>query len=159
MQNSNVNRGDCSTSETVKNSALGLFGDGFSIEQDYIKNLSPTCLAYVGDGVYELYTRVFFARCGKMKLKNLHEAVVSFVSCHGQTEAYGLISDLLTEEEQDLFRRGRNSKSSVPRNADVYEYRCATGLECLLGYLFLSGSYSRLGRIMSVILSGGVNID
>lgn len=146
-------------SSRAEDSRQDFFGSSFNLEQDYIKKLSPTCLAYVGDSVYELYTRVFFAGCGKMKLKNMHNAVVSFVSCRGQTKAYELICSLLSEDEADLFRRGRNTKSSVPRNADVYEYRCATGLECLLGYLFLSRNYLRLNQIMQLILSSSKNVE
>lgn len=124
-----------------------------NLEKSYINSLSPSCLAYVGDSVYELYTRSFFVCNSKMKINRLHDAVVSFVSCRGQTQAYKAISDFLSDDEKDLFRRGRNAKSSVPRNADVYEYRTATGLECLLGYLFLSRDYCRLGKIMDLILN------
>ena len=102
--------------------------------------LNPLQLAYVGDAVYELFVRTRLSEQGE-RMKNLHRMAVSRVNADAQSSALDRISDLLTETEQDVVRRGRNAHAhhSAPKNAAKGAYPQATGLEALLGYLFLSG--------------------
>ena len=79
----------------------------------------------------------------------LHKEAIKFVCAHGQSEAMGNIESSLSEEETAAYKRGRNTKSyTVPKNADVGEYRRATGFEALLGWLYVGGRESRLAEVM-----------
>lgn len=83
-----------------------------------------------------------------------HVLAIGYVSAHAQAAAFRRMETLLNEDELYIYRRGRNTKpTTVPRNADVQEYRCATGLEAVVGYLFLSGQYERLSQLMERVLA------
>lgn len=112
--------------------------------------LSPLVLAYVGDAVYELYIRTKLAALSP-KVHELHGAAVKYVQAAGQAAILHEWEPILTEEEKDVVRRGRNAKGGVPRHADALEYRYSTGFEALLGYLFLSGQKQRLKELMDRI--------
>jgi len=113
---------------------------------------SPLVLAYVGDAVYELYVREMLVSKGNMPVDKLHKAATNYVKASAQCESYKKIEDKLTENEIFVFKRGRNAKSAVPKNAEMSDYRTATGLEALIGYIYLSGEKQRLDDIMSLIL-------
>ncbi|WP_218915180.1 Mini-ribonuclease 3 [Caldanaerobius polysaccharolyticus] len=107
--------------------------------------MPPLALAYIGDCVYELYVREKLLSSGITSVRQLHDKAISYVNAKGQAERLKKIMDLLTEEERDIIKRGRNAKSAtVPKNANVLDYRYATGLEALIGYLYLSGNVNRL---------------
>lgn len=111
--------------------------------------MSPLALAYVGDAVYELYVRVLLVAQGSNKMKDLHRQAVSFVKAGTQAAFLKELEPMLTEEELEVVRWGRNAKSGhVPKSADVLEYRHSTGFETLIGYLYLKGNQERLRQIL-----------
>ena len=110
---------------------------------------SPLALAFIGDAVYETFIRTKILLKANTSAHKLHKAAVSYVRASAQSDAIKELAPLLTTEEEDIFKRGRNAHSaSVPKNADVTEYRAATGFEALLGYLHLSGQTQRLDFLM-----------
>ena len=113
---------------------------------------SPLALAYIGDGVYELYVRNRVIKENPdMPAYKLHKETVKYVKAHAQSNSIHAICDILAEDETAVFKRGRNAKSpTVPKNADLTEYRHATGFEALLGYLYLSQKSDRLDEIMKL---------
>jgi len=113
---------------------------------------SPLVLAYIGDVVYELYVRTKLVAEGNMPVDKLHKKATTIVKASAQCASFMLIEDKLTEKEIAIFKRGRNAKSGVPKNADMAQYRIATGLEALIGYIYLSGNEARLVEIMNLIL-------
>lgn len=113
--------------------------------------LSPLVLAYVGDAVYELYIRTKLAAY-PAKMQKLHRRAVTYVQAASQAEIIHAWEPELTEEERDVVRRGRNAKSGMPRHADVVEYRYSTGMEALIGHLYLTGQEERLLELLSKII-------
>ena len=113
---------------------------------------SPLVLAYMGDAVYELYVRKYLVEKANTQVDKLHKAAVRIVRAEAQSEAYRKIESLLTEEEVSVFKRGRNTKSSVPKHSSVSEYRAATGLEALIGYIYMKGDAERPDYLMNLIL-------
>lgn len=111
---------------------------------------SPLALAYIGDGVYELFVRArVIAQNPDMPAHKLHKESVKYVKAHAQSNSIHAILDTLSEEEAAIYKRGRNAKSpTVPKNANLTEYRHATGFEALVGYLYLSEQNERLEEIM-----------
>ncbi len=110
-------------------------------------------LAYVGDAVYEICVRTHLVRTGKSHSAALNKAALMFVTAPKQALAIEKIRPLLTEEEELVCRRGRNlNHSNIPKNATVGEYRHATELECLFGFLHLSGQRERIDELFSVIV-------
>lgn len=113
-----------------------------------IKQLSPLGLAYIGDGIYELMTRERIVSRGNMPVAKLHFETVSIVRAAAQSDAVAVIIDDLSEEELAVYKRGRNANGShVPRNADPGQYRRATGLEALFGYLYLNERHERIEEL------------
>lgn len=108
-------------------------------------------LAYLGDTIYDLYVRRALVRRGG-RVQNMHKEAVSMVCNHGQSEALGRIEGLLTEAEAGVVRRARNAHQNPPRNANPAEYHRATGLEALMGYLYLTGNQARLDELMKIAL-------
>lgn len=104
---------------------------------------SPLTLAYVGDCVCELYIRTYLIKDSNQNVNKLHKTATKYVCCKGQADFYEKIKDLLTEEEESVFKRGRNTKSHVPKNSEMSDYRKATGVEALMGYLYLKGEKQR----------------
>lgn len=112
---------------------------------------SPLTLAFTGDAVYELYVRSRLMRLGSINVNKLHKLAINFVKASGQARSVRAIMDCLTEEELSVYKRGRNTKSAtVPKNADMADYRMATGFETLLGYLYLGFRQDRLHEIMKM---------
>ncbi len=121
---------------------------------DVIRNFSPLVLAYEGDAVYELLVRTHLLETKRCSVNNLHKEAKAFVCAAAQSAAMELLEPVLTEEEADIFRRGRNAKSySHPKNADVISYRRATGLEAVFGFLHLCGRERRIHELFEYILA------
>ncbi len=119
---------------------------------DEAKQYSPLTLAFLGDSVYEVMVRDALLREANRPARELHTQAVAHVRAAYQAAAAGRIADLLTEEESDILRRGRNASGiSVPKHATPADYRKATGFECLFGYLFLCGEIARLRELFAVI--------
>ncbi len=114
-------------------------------------NLSPSVLAFVGDAVYGLYVRLALAEVNRPS-GELHRLSVKLVKASAQAKAFKLIEPLLDEKEMQIFKRGRNfHTSTTPKSATNGEYHTATGLECLFGYLKLSGEDSRAKELFTLI--------
>ncbi len=114
------------------------------------KEYSPLPLAYIGDSVYDLFIRTKVIEKGNRHVTDLHKESVKYVKAHSQAESIHTIEDKLTEEEVRVLKWGRNAKSTPPKNADVTDYRYATGFETLLGYLYLEGNADRLKEVMNM---------
>ena len=111
--------------------------------------LSPTTLAFVGDGVQSLYVRARLALCHEAKSGALHKLSVRSVSAAAQARSVERLLSEFTEDELSVYKRARNAKTgSVSKNAQVVDYRKATGLEAVLGYLYLSGQTERLALFL-----------
>ena len=112
--------------------------------------LAPLVLAYIGDSIYEVYVRGELVKLHTdMPVYKLHKEAVKYVRAHAQSNSILAIEELLTEQETAIYKRGRNAKSpTTPKNADIGEYRRATGFEALVGYLYLKGDRERLELIM-----------
>ncbi len=121
-----------------------------TLTKDEARLLSPLTLAFIGDGVYEMYIRSYILKGHKgLSSHKLHVKAINFVKASAQSDISKELEQYLTEEEISIFKRGRNAKSpSVPKNADVREYRNATGLEALIGYLYMINDIKRLEEIM-----------
>ena len=116
------------------------------------KRKSPVELAFMGDAVFEVLVRERITRSVDTSANKLHQMAVSYVCADAQAAALEHIHPMLTEEEQDIVRRGKNaSKISVPRNGNPRNYRSSTALEALFGYLFLSGNTARIRELFDEI--------
>lgn len=106
--------------------------------------LSALALAYIGDAVFEILVRTLVLSAGNAPVNKLHKKARAIVNAKAQAEMYFRIADCFTEEEAAVFKRGRNAKSfTVPKNADLMDYRHATGLEAVFGFLYLDGKLDR----------------
>lgn len=118
---------------------------------DNVNLLSPSVLAFVGDAVYGLYVRTRLAEINRSS-GDLHSLSVGYVSAVAQAKAFKVIEDELTEKELAVFRRGRNFHTgNTPKSASGSEYHTATGLECLFGFLHLSGNTARADELFAKI--------
>lgn len=117
--------------------------------------ISSIGLAHMGDAVYEILVRAWLCAHGKATGKGLHRATVSLVCAPRQAELSQIILPLLTEEEQAVFRRGRNANvHSIPAHASRAEYQQATALEALFGYLYLLGRKDRINQLFDAMMGG-----
>ncbi|MBR4098355.1 MAG: ribonuclease III [Clostridium sp.] len=122
-------------------------------DRETLLSLSSLGLAHLGDSVFEVMVRSWLCLHGKVKAKDLHRATVQYVAAPAQAEMAQKILPLLTEEEQDVFRRGRNTAPhSVPKAASRGEYQTATALEALFGWLYLQGQTQRLNELFAVMM-------
>ncbi|GGE01210.1 mini-ribonuclease 3 [Paenibacillus nasutitermitis] len=113
--------------------------------------INPVVLAYVGDAVFEMIVRQYLVAKPNHKSNYLHRQATSFVSAKAQRVILERWQPLLTEHEADIVRRGRNAKSGAPpKNADLADYRQATALECLVGYLYYEKQTDRLRELMEI---------
>ena len=127
----------------------------FSVQlpDDEIRAISSIGLAHLGDAVYELLVRTYLCAHGKATGKGLHRATVELVRAPAQAATSEKILPLLTEEEQAVFRRGRNANvHSIPQNASRAQYQQATALESLIGWLYLRGERSRIEELFCVMM-------
>lgn len=120
--------------------------------------LNGLSLAFIGDSVYEIFVREKLLEHGSLPAGKLHERAVLMVRAETQAKVYDLLEPMLDEDERSILKRGRNSVvGRIPRNATAAEYRKATGVEALFGWLWLSGNESRardLFHASSGILNG-----
>lgn len=114
--------------------------------------MNALTLAYIGDAVYELYIRQHvIAKGGKPNI--LHRKTISYVSAVAQSNIINSISTMLTDDEREIVRRGRNAKSSSnPRNVGVIVYRYSTAFETLIGFLYLTNNIERLEEIIEMAI-------
>lgn len=122
------------------------------------REYSPLALAYIGDTVYDLFIRTKVLSKGNRHVTEMHKESVSFVKAHSQSVSAYALEEFLTEDELRVLKWGRNAKSNTtPKNADVTEYRMATGFETLVGYLYLSGETDRLKELLEIAYNAIVN--
>ncbi len=127
-----------------------MYGD-FDIKPLEVMNLQPLVLAYIGDAIYEAYIRTMLVVNKKTNVNMLHKMSVKYVKAKAQSDILKRIMDKLTPDEQDIVRRGRNAKSAtVPKHAEVTDYRYSTGYEALVGYLYLMKQGDRLMEILKL---------
>ena len=118
-----------------------------------VKMLSPLVWAYVGDSVYELFIRTQLINHSNAKPHKLHLETIKFVKAENQSKILDKIWDYLSEEEQEIFKRGRNTENHhLPKNGNVADYSHATGFEALIGYLYLSKQDERLKEILKLCI-------
>ena len=116
------------------------------------KQLSPLTLAFIGDGVFDLFVRERLVCRGNCPVNALHKSAVTQVCCSAQAEASKKLLPLLTEVEAEVFRRGRNAHTNhVPKNSSVADYHAATAFEALFGYVYLTGNMERLREIFKIM--------
>ncbi len=126
-----------------------------SLSGDELCAVSSIGLAHLGDAVYELLVRTYLCVHGKATGKGLHRATVELVCAPKQAELAERILPLLTEEEHDVFRRGRNANvHTIPHSTDRATYQTATALEALLGWLYLKGDKQRVSELFDVMMGG-----
>lgn len=124
------------------------------LEPAEAQQYSPLALAFLGDSVYEVMVREQILREANRPARDLHTLAVAHVRAAYQADAALRIADQLSEEEAEIFRRGRNASGiSVPKHATPADYRKATGIECLFGYLFLCGRTARLRELFQTVWS------
>lgn len=117
----------------------------FACKEVDIRMYSPLTLAYIGDAIYDLVIRSIVVERGNQSAKGLHKTTIRYVNAKVQAKMIDALEEELTEEERAVYHRGRNAKSyTAAKNASIIEYRKATGLEALMGYLYLRGETDRM---------------
>ena len=126
---------------------MEIFNRNKEIEE--VNQMSPLTWAYVGDCVYELYIRTKLVDTTRLKPHELHVKSVKYVKAQAQAETLKKLETILTEEEKEIVRRGRNTQTHhIAKNASVQDYMYATAFEALIGYLYLTKQDERLVEIM-----------
>ena len=121
----------------------------FQLEDRDLRTYSPLTLAYIGDGVYEVVIRTILVKKGNCPVNQLHRKASSLVKASAQSNMMDILEPQLTEEEQSVYRRGRNAHSpTMAKNATMSDYRRATGFEALIGYLYLKEDYTRMMELI-----------
>ncbi len=132
----------------------------FGIDSKDIRTYSPLTLAYIGDAVFDLVIRSVLVNKGNTAVNNLHKKASAIVKAQSQSAIAAAIMEDMTEEERDIFRRGRNSKPHTKaKNASAIEYLEATGFEAVMGFLYLSGDMDRIMELISLGLNKTGLID
>ncbi|MCD7725735.1 MAG: ribonuclease III [Clostridiales bacterium] len=126
----------------------------FGCQEPDIRTYSPLTLAYIGDAIYDLVIRTVVVERGNRSAHNLHQKTVAYVNARVQARMIDALEAELTEEERAVYHRGRNAKSyTSAKNVSVIEYRKATGLEALCGYLYLQGEQERMLALIKTALA------
>lgn len=114
------------------------------------RNYNPLSLAFIGDSIYENYVREKLILTHPTMLpRDLHIEAIQYVKAASQSRIITQLEAKLSEEEHYIYKRGRNTKShTIPKNADVLDYKRASGFEALIGYLYLTGKKERLEEII-----------
>lgn len=123
-----------------------------TLSEGEAKQMNPVVLAFVGDAVYSLFVRKWLCLTTDYKTGDLQKLTSSIVSAHAQSGALETLLPILTEEETEIFHRGRNAKKGTKsKNASVSEYNRSTGFEAVIGYLSLTGQKERLQEIFNLL--------
>ncbi len=122
--------------------------------EEEVNLLSPLTWAYVGDSVFELYIRTHLVNKTNLKPHKLHIEAINYVKAKAQAEFLKKIEEILTDEEKEIVRRGRNAQNHhLPKNSNVQEYMHATAFEALIGFLYLTKKYKRLEEILKLVIN------
>ena len=142
----------------METSLIEFMTKGLDLPEIDPKTYSPLGLAYIGDAVYEIAVRTLVISEGNMSVNKYHKKSSSLVKASAQAGVYDNIKEKLTDEEAAVYKRGRNAKSATAaKNASIVEYRMATGIEALIGYLYLSGRTARALELIKIGLDVGEN--
>ena len=126
-----------------------------ALADDRLRAISSIGLAHMGDAVYELLVRTWLCAHGKATGRGLHQATIRLVCAEAQAERAERILPLLTQEESDVFRRGRNAHvHTIPNHASRAQYGEATALEALFGWLYLKGRQERINALFCAMMEG-----
>lgn len=137
----------------IENFVEGELYKKFGGDENAVRQLNPLILASVGDAAYSLNIRAHIVATHDLSPHMLHIYSAKLVCASAQREAYYLIEDILTENEKYIAKRGRNAHpGTVPKNADIHDYRIATALEALFGYLYILNKNDRINELIKVIL-------
>ena len=129
---------------------LEYYKKSMGLEPVDVRTYSPLVLAYIGDAVYELMIRSKVINHGSMQVNKMHKHSAALVKASAQAQLIKALQEELTEEELAAYKRGRNAKSAtMAKHATMIDYRMATGLEALVGWLFLTEQYVRLVELVS----------
>lgn len=150
VQNSQQNPSYLSFSGCIKRA--------FKLPDNDIRTYSPLTLAFIGDSVFDLIIRTYVVESGNAPVNKLHHRCSKLVQAGAQAQLFHTVKDLLTEEEMAVFKRGRNAKSfTTAKNAGLLEYKTATGMEALIGYLYLTNRIDRIMELMQHHISSTDN--
>lgn len=122
------------------------------LDENKIRELSPVALAYVGDTVYDLYVRTHLVSRRAGRIEAMHKRATGVVNARSQAQAARLLESGFSEREAEIYRYGRNAKSTPPKNMSREDYTLATGLEAVLGYLYLTGQQERAEALMQAVI-------
>lgn len=137
-------------------SFMGYLREQFHFEDADLRTYSPLTFAYIGDCIYDLVIRTLVVKQGNCPPNKLHKRVSSLVKASAQAELIEKILPELTEEEQQVYKRGRNAKSyTIAKNASMLDYRKATGLEALMGFLYMKEDMHRIIDLIKMGLDKG----
>ena len=124
------------------------------MDNNKVEMMSPLTWAYVGDSIYEAYVRTYLVDTTNLKPHKLHKKAIEYVKAKAQAEILKSIENILTEKEQEIVRRTRNTQNHhVAKNADPADYMYATAFEGLIGYLYLTNQKERLEEILKIIVN------
>lgn len=138
-------------------SLLKMVRETFAIGEVDVRSYSPLTLAYIGDAIYDVIIRTVVVERANRPANDLHKTTIQYVKAQTQAAMVEILQDVLSEEEEAVYKRGRNAKSNhTAKNASIAEYRKATGLEALLGYLYLQ---DRMDRILFLVKEGLSRMD
>ena len=133
----------------IKQSADGICQDNLTYDIWKSLGLSPLVLAYIGDSIFDLVVKTMIVTKGNTQVNKMNRVASSIVKAESQSKMIGYLEDKLTEEEESVYKRGRNAKSyTSAKNASISDYRRATGFEALMGYLYMSGRYERMCELI-----------
>ena len=117
----------------------------FECKEQDVRAYSPLTLAYMGDAIYDLIIRSVIVERANRSANDLHKKAIRYVKAETQAKMIQALQEELTEDEEAVYKRGRNAKSyTTAKNATMSDYRKATGFEALMGFLYLTGRTDRL---------------
>ena len=123
----------------------------FSLKDQDLRSFSPLTLAYLGDAVYEVVIRTVLVNRGNCPVNQLHQRASRLVKASAQSGMMERLEPILTEEERNVYKRGRNAHSpTMAKHASMSDYRRATGFEALMGYLYLKEDFDRMLTLIRV---------
>lgn len=147
-----IGKGETDSNSCCPDGFLAAVRRMFTEKKQDIRSYSPLTLAYIGDAVYDLIIRTVVVEQANRPANNLHHITVKYVSANAQAKIVQTLTEQFTEEEQSVYRRGRNSKPhTMAKNAAAADYLKATGFEAVIGYLYLT---DRMDRALELIREG-----
>lgn len=124
----------------------------FPVSTRDIREYSSPALAYLGDALLEMYIRAHLVKEEVRPVRKLHQAAIGLVSAANQARVAERLEEILTPEEREVLRRGRNAKDTGSRGSDARDHAISTGLEAVFGYLFIKGDERRLEQLLKLFI-------